>query len=241
MPFTQQVEDAYWAFAVFDDLGHAHWTGPTASNQSPKVVAGEKPETAYRVAFRLHHGRQPDGPVHPACGIPRCVAGAHLMDAPLRHANPDTRIRRPSTRRRNASRADVVALLAEGHSNKEIGRRLHTDPHYVGRIRVELGFPAWSRIALPIGECWAALVRPVHGGHARWAGPLRDGMPNLVHGQRNHSARRVGFALAHGREPIGRVLPTCGAAWCVAGEHAADAQIRRADHLYSRIFSGVAA
>lgn len=241
MPYTQHA-DAYHAYAVFTDNGHAHWTGPTASNHTPKVVVdGEKPDTAYRVAFRLHHGRHPDGPVHPICGTPRCVAGAHLMDTPLRHANPDSRIhRKRTTRRPNASRADIAELLAEGHSNKEIGRRLHTNPQRVGQLRAELGFPAWFRMELPIAERWAALVLPVAGGHVRWAGALRDGTPNLVHGQRNHSARRVGFAIGHGREPVGRVLPGCGMSWCVAPEHAADDVIRRADHLYTAIFGAAA-
>lgn len=138
-------------------------------------------------------------------------------------------------------RADIIALLQEGHSNRYIGNVLHTNPKRVGRIREELGLPQYEAPAtITLEQKWATLAKPVPGGHQRWTGALRGGMPNLVFQQRNHSARRVGFQIGHGRQPVGRVLPGCVYSWCVAPEHATDEQIRRADRAYEAIFGSTA-
>ena len=142
---------------------------------------------------------------------------------------------------RGASRADIIALLQEGHSNREIGRRLHTNPLRVGHIRTELDIPEYKpHPALTLEQKWATHARPATGGHMRWDGTLRGGMPNFVYLQRNYSARRVAFELGHGRPPVGRVLPGCGQGWCVAPEHATDEPMRRADALYAGIFGRAA-
>jgi hypothetical protein len=138
-------------------------------------------------------------------------------------------------------RADIIALLQEGHSNRHIGRILHTDPLRVGRIRAELELPRYEpRPSLTLEQTWATRTKPLHGGHMRWTGPLRGGMPNLVYQQRNYSARRVAFQVGHGREPVGRVLPSCGQTWCIAPEHASDQTMRRADLLFRQIFGAAA-
>jgi hypothetical protein len=137
----------------------------------------------------------------------------------------------------NGSRADIIALIQEGHSNREIGRRLHTDTERVAKIRAELDLPNYRPSAGPtLRQKWTARTRTVPGGHMRWTGSLRGGMPNLMWEQRNHSARRIAFELGHGRQPVGRVLPGCGQAWCVAPEHATDAPMRRADAAFHAIF-----
>ncbi|MGW0577320.1 hypothetical protein ACWD25_15385 [Streptomyces sp. NPDC002920] len=142
---------------------------------------------------------------------------------------------------RGASVADITALLREGHSNKGIGRRLHTSPHRVARIRQEAGLPNWRPgSSLTLQQRWEVHARPARGGHMRWAGSLRGGTPNLVWRQDNYSARRVAFVIGHGREPIGKVLPDCGLAWCIAPEHTTDGPMRRADHLYKRMFGRAA-
>lgn len=138
-------------------------------------------------------------------------------------------------------RADILALIAEGHSDRYIGRTLHTNPKRVGQIRRELDLPQYEPTRLTLEQQWAVRIRPLANGHTQWRGALRAGTPNLVHDGHNHSARRVGFVIAHGRQPVGRVLPGCGMSWCVAGAHATDAQIRRADHLYTAIFERSAA
>ncbi|NUO43693.1 MAG: response regulator transcription factor [Streptomyces sp.] len=138
-------------------------------------------------------------------------------------------------------RADIVKLLAEGHSNREIGRRLHTNPKRVGQIRTELQLPQYEPSpSLTLEQKWTTRTRTVPGGHMQWKGTLRGGMPNLVYLQRNHSARRIAFEIGHQREPVGRVLPGCGQAWCVAPEHATDEPMRRADAKFAAIFGRAA-
>lgn len=138
------------------------------------------------------------------------------------------------------SRAEIVALLNEGRPNGEIARTLHVTRNRVKAIRREEGLPQWTRRVPTAEEKWKAWVRPVAAGHARWAGPLRGGTPNVSEGRRNYSARAFGFTLLHGRDPVGRVLPGCGLTWCVAPEHATDGRLRRADRLHEQIFGRAA-
>lgn len=140
-----------------------------------------------------------------------------------------------------ASRADILLLLRDGHSNKEIGRILHTNPHRVARIREEYGLPPYKPTpALTLEQRWAALAKPVSDGHMRWTGGVRCGTANLVYRQRNYSARRVAFQIQHGREPIGRVRAGCGLVWCVAPACATDEPLRRADAAFRAIFGRAA-
>ncbi|MFE0819128.1 hypothetical protein [Streptomyces sp. NPDC058847] len=137
--------------------------------------------------------------------------------------------------------ADIIALLHKGHSNREIGRILHTNPQRASRLRAQLGLPEYQPpAATPIEERWASRVKTVAGGHMRWTGSLRGGMPHLVWKQRSYSARRLAFQIGHGREPVGRVMPGCGKTWCVAPEHTTDQSMRHADALYTRIFGSAA-
>lgn len=143
--------------------------------------------------------------------------------------------------RYRASRADIIALLQEGRSNKYIARTLHTRPMRVARLRTELDLPPVKPVsALTIEQKWTTSTRQVPGGHVVWTGSVRGCTANLIHRGRNYSARRVAFELGQGRPPVGRVLPGCGHPWCVAPDHATDEQLRRADHLYGRIFGRVA-
>ena len=237
-------EDLYWRHAHPAADGHYTWTGSYSSKGTPQVKwggRGGETHTAYRLAYRIRHGADPVGYCFSACGVARCVAPDHVADSGLRPrpAHHDGGRGRTSDRYRE----EILTLLHQGHSNKAVARTLHVDPTRVGRIRREAGIAAYvptRQPGLSLEEKFAEAVKPTVGGHARWTGPLRDGMPNLVHGQRNHSARRVGFAIAHGREPEGRVMPGCGHVWCVAGAHATDAVTRRADSLYDRIFGAAA-
>ncbi|MEU7399966.1 hypothetical protein [Streptomyces sp. NPDC044948] len=138
-------------------------------------------------------------------------------------------------------RADIIPLLHKGLSDRAIGRTLHTNPKRVGRIRADLGLPQYETPpSTPLEDLWKRRTRAVAGGHMRWTGALRSGMPNLVHQQRNVSARRVAFQIGHGREPVGRVLPDCGHSWCVAPEHTTDQPMRHSDVLYQQIFGSAA-
>ena len=66
------------------DGGHLHWSGATTTRGTPVVACGGQVETAYRLAFRWHHGREPVGNIRPRCGYPSCLAGGHLADRLLR-------------------------------------------------------------------------------------------------------------------------------------------------------------
>jgi hypothetical protein len=77
------LEEAFRRHTEPVDGGHVRWTGPTPKGL-PTFWFARRPHTAYRVAFRLEHGRDPDGLVKPGCDRPQCVAGPHLEDRPMR-------------------------------------------------------------------------------------------------------------------------------------------------------------
>jgi hypothetical protein len=85
-PRYQSVEAAYWAHAACAGGGHLDWTGWRNSSGVPVVRHRGFQGSAYRVAFRIHHGRVPEGQVRNACGMPGCVAGGHLADRVMREA-----------------------------------------------------------------------------------------------------------------------------------------------------------
>lgn len=126
------------------------------------------------------------------------------------------------------SRAAIIALLAEGHSNNQIGRILRTNPKRAARIRTEEGLPAASRrTTIAVEQRWQALTLPAASGHLGWAGHRRGGQtPMFMHYGHNYSARRVAFLIANGREPQGRVLAGCDWPPCVAPAHMEDARMR---------------
>lgn len=76
--------EAFTEQAVQVEGGHVQWTGATVGRGTPVVSYGGQVETAYRIAFRWHFGREPVGNVRPRCDYPACVAGAHLADRRLR-------------------------------------------------------------------------------------------------------------------------------------------------------------
>ncbi|WP_432001547.1 hypothetical protein [Streptomyces sioyaensis] len=81
----EEVWRAAFAERTVDVEGdHLHWTGSTGRTGTPVLALNSQVETAYRVSFRWHYGREPEGNVRPACGYPGCVAGAHLKDRVLR-------------------------------------------------------------------------------------------------------------------------------------------------------------
>lgn len=77
-------EEAFAARTLAVDGGHLDWTGPLSEHGTPVLRLGREAQTAYRYAFRVHHGREAEGKSGPMCGYPRCVAGAHLEDRVLR-------------------------------------------------------------------------------------------------------------------------------------------------------------
>lgn len=221
------VEDMYWRRAQPLDDGHYQWTGHITNKGTPVVHFGgrsdRKVHTAYRIAYRIRHGTDPLGHVHPTCGRPGCVAPDHLTDSATapRTVHQRGKVGRPA----GGSREDIERLLRAGGSNKGIARQLHTDTRRVAKIRAELGLDPIR--TLSFAEKWAAATEPTADGHVRWTGRLRDGVtPSLVHHGRDYSARRAGFEELHGRDAVGMVLPGCGRDDCVRPEHLEDRPMR---------------
>ncbi|WP_328721768.1 hypothetical protein OHT52_21255 [Streptomyces sp. NBC_00247] len=74
----------FWARTRQVDGGHLEWTGYASYTNTPSVRWKGTVYTAYRVAFRIQHGRDPIGHVRPGCEYLRCVAPAHVEDRPMR-------------------------------------------------------------------------------------------------------------------------------------------------------------
>lgn len=86
-PAAATLEEAFRAHLEPTDDGHVRWTGAVNSYGSPKVTANRETQSAYRIAFTLHHGREPVGRVTAGCGLQGCVRGDHIADQPMRQAN----------------------------------------------------------------------------------------------------------------------------------------------------------
>ncbi len=241
-PVYASVEDAYRALAVPREDGHVEWTGLRTGGHAPMIKHCRDSVSAYRVAFRLHHGRDPEGLVYPACALKDCVAGAHVEDTPMRHARKRSfpnRAPGPG----GVSRTDIVALLKESHSDRYIARALSTSTRRVGRIRAELDLPKAERMpTLTLEQKWRTFTTPVDGGHLDWTGSLRDGTtPVFMHRGTNYMGRRIAFRIANQREPVGRVLPGCDVPDCVAPEHVEDQPMREALRTQYQAIFGAAA
>ncbi|MER6976015.1 hypothetical protein [Streptomyces carpinensis] len=80
-----------WTLADYEELsvpvggGHRMWLGRHSTDGVP--MAG-KTQTAYRLAFRLHYGREPLGRCEGTCTRKACVAGEHQEDDVMRAAEP---------------------------------------------------------------------------------------------------------------------------------------------------------
>ncbi|TQL21943.1 helix-turn-helix domain-containing protein [Streptomyces sp. SLBN-134] len=85
-PAHTSPEDAYRAHAEPGTDGHVRWTGYT-DGSLPIVFHSSQHTPAPRIAFRLHHGRAPEGRLTRTCDMPGCVAGGHYADQRIRAAN----------------------------------------------------------------------------------------------------------------------------------------------------------
>ncbi|MFB7115181.1 hypothetical protein [Streptomyces sp. NPDC056291] len=61
--------------------GHVTWRGRSTIHGVPIV---DPFVTAARVAFRMYHGREPEGQVRTTCEVKHCLAGGHLADRVMR-------------------------------------------------------------------------------------------------------------------------------------------------------------
>ncbi|MCZ4611595.1 hypothetical protein O3S80_49205 [Streptomyces sp. Lzd4kr] len=67
---------------------HLLWTGPHSGRKAQLCASGRR-YNPRAIAFRKHHGRDPDGRLERRtnCDEPMCIAGAHLTDRRIRHAH----------------------------------------------------------------------------------------------------------------------------------------------------------
>ncbi|MEI5100355.1 hypothetical protein RB200_19730 [Streptomyces sp. PmtG] len=124
----------------------------------------------------------------------------------------------------NATRADIVAMLRNGHSARKIARDLHCDKTRVVNIRREVGLPAFVQAKGPhtAEEKWAEFVQPAEDGHLEWTGPRRATTPVMRHKGKHYSPAAIAFRIQHGRAPKGMVFAECGRPHCVAPAHVED-------------------
>lgn len=65
--------------------GHLEWVGERQSaSGTPVIRYREQAYTAARVAFRIRHGRDPEGYTKSECGMQHCVAPDHVDDTATR-------------------------------------------------------------------------------------------------------------------------------------------------------------
>jgi hypothetical protein len=144
--------------------------------------------------------------------------------------------------RPNASRADIIAMLRDGHSNKRIAADLRVDRIRVRRIREELGLPQFVRTAetRSIEDKWRLYARPVDGGHVEWTGErsTNSNLPLVSYKDRHRSAAAVAFRIRTGRDPEGYTLAECGLKHCVAPDHVEDEPGRRRSREQLRYLQG---
>jgi hypothetical protein len=191
---TGTAEDLFWRRAKLTDDGHMEWTG-FRINGTPALRHGGKNITAYRIAFKIRHRREPVGNVTGVCGIDGCVHPDCMADRPMRQASRPG-VHRPGSRPRYASLKDAFEAKTERDADD----------------------------------------------HVRWRGYVdtTSNTPMIFHGRQRTPAPKAAFILHHGRDPVGKPLPTCGVKGCIAGGHLADRPMResneRADKAFEAIF-----
>lgn len=146
----------------------------------------------------------------------------------------------------NATRADIIAMLRDGHSNSRIMRELRVDKARVRRIRDELGLPAFvpAEQTRTIEDKWRLFARLVDGGHMEWTGERVGpaGSPTMRYKDSSYSPAAIAFEMRHGRPPQGYAIADCGRKRCIAPDHVDDEagrlakrqEIRRANGLDER-------
>jgi hypothetical protein len=143
--------------------------------------------------------------------------------------------------RPNATRADIISMLSDGHSNSRIVRDLRVDKQRVRRIRTELGLPTFVPVeqTRTLEEKWALDTRPLDGGHLEWTGEhATGGTPLVSYKEKHHSAAAVAFRIHTGRDPQGYVIADCGMRHCVAPEHVEDEAGRLRNREQLRYLTG---
>ncbi|MBL1100106.1 hypothetical protein [Streptomyces coffeae] len=82
-PVYNTLEAAWHAHTEPADSGHLLWTG-TVNSGVPVIRYKGQRHSAYLIAYRIGHSRDPKGRCRPDCGRPGCVAPSHVDDGPGR-------------------------------------------------------------------------------------------------------------------------------------------------------------
>ena len=77
-------EELFWSRTRPTDDGHLLWTGYRNSHGVPALGHGGRGLSAYRIAFRIKHGREPVGYAKNGCGVEGCVHPNCIDDRPMR-------------------------------------------------------------------------------------------------------------------------------------------------------------
>lgn len=77
---TRTIEEKWKLFARPVDGGHVEWTGERATGGTPLLTYKDKRWSAAAVAYRVRHGRDPQGYAIADCGLKHCVAPDHVED-----------------------------------------------------------------------------------------------------------------------------------------------------------------
>lgn len=153
---AQTWEEAFAARVVAVDDGHAEWTGTLSKYGTPVLHLGLETQTAYRYAFRVHHGREPKGKTSPACGRAHCVAGGHLEDRVLRE---ERRAKEPPHRRGLLAPptgatwfrdVDLIAVERVTRGDRPLPELTEVEQRYAALVMTQSGYGA-EEIAERIG------------------------------------------------------------------------------------------
>ncbi|MFB6934542.1 hypothetical protein [Streptomyces chartreusis] len=148
-----------------------------------------------------------------------------------------------SPARPNATRADIIAMLRDGHSNTRIMRELRCDKQRVRRLRTELGLPDYvpAEQTRSLEEKWQTKTRPADGGHLEWTGTRGTscGTPLLSYKEKVYSPAAIAFRIRTGHEPRGYVIADCGRKHCVAPDHVNDEAGRQQGRRQARAERGL--
>lgn len=80
-PVTEADRKLFEEQSVVTADGHRVWLGRRNVDGTPIFATGV---TAYRLAFRLQYGEEPEGHTRVECVVQQCVEGLHLSDRLMR-------------------------------------------------------------------------------------------------------------------------------------------------------------
>lgn len=202
------LEAAFLRHAENTRGGHMQWTTSVQNDGSRAFRWQGRFWTAGQAAFEIEHGRPASGKALPVCGMPQCIAPAHVQDKP--------------------GRLQLAAdMLKAGHSVSATARKYQVSAAELRTIREALGLPLHPPgvKAESIDATFRRRTIATEDGHLLWPGT--DYHIRTVEGT-SMSAARYAFQQRYGRKPVGHVTAGCGTPRCVHPDHVEDRLTRAA-------------